>query len=253
MSVRRSVRLIETSAGTARVHRAVPTGASTGAAPRPRPRRGRREWRPGTSSRWPRPCCRAGFRVVARRPAVAGGRTPDRPSSRHPRRGVGGGARPAPAPRARSWWAGDPPGPGWPAGRPVEVGAVGVLALAFPLHPPGRPEASRAEELVGRGVTGARHPGGSGSVRDCRRGDRGPGAGSIRVVTVVGGDHSLVRGDLGVALPPGRSTSSEGSWNEAGGTRVGAGVLLIAATDGGLSTLDRTGGAVGLGSFADDR
>jgi predicted alpha/beta-hydrolase family hydrolase len=33
-----------------------------------------------------------------------------------------------------------------------EVGAAGVLALAFPLHPPGRPGASRADELVGAGV-----------------------------------------------------------------------------------------------------
>lgn len=31
------------------------------------------------------------------------------------------------------------------------LGAVGVLALAFPLHPPGRPEKSRAEELLGAG------------------------------------------------------------------------------------------------------
>lgn len=29
----------------------------------------------------------------------------------------------------------------------AELGAVGVLALAFPLHPPGRPERSRAAEL----------------------------------------------------------------------------------------------------------
>lgn len=29
-----------------------------------------------------------------------------------------------------------------------ELGAAGVLALAFPLHPPGRPERSRAAELV---------------------------------------------------------------------------------------------------------
>lgn len=29
------------------------------------------------------------------------------------------------------------------------VGATGVLALAFPLHPPGRPEKSRADELLG--------------------------------------------------------------------------------------------------------
>ena len=31
-------------------------------------------------------------------------------------------------------------------------GAVGVVALAFPLHPPGRPGKSRAEELVGCGL-----------------------------------------------------------------------------------------------------
>jgi predicted alpha/beta-hydrolase family hydrolase len=29
----------------------------------------------------------------------------------------------------------------------VDLGAVGVLALAFPLHPPGRPDRSRADEL----------------------------------------------------------------------------------------------------------
>lgn len=32
------------------------------------------------------------------------------------------------------------------------VGAAGVLALAFPLHPPGKPEKSRVEELLGTGV-----------------------------------------------------------------------------------------------------
>jgi predicted alpha/beta-hydrolase family hydrolase len=32
------------------------------------------------------------------------------------------------------------------------VGAVGALALAFPLHPPGRPEKSRLAELTGAGV-----------------------------------------------------------------------------------------------------
>ncbi|MEV4332506.1 alpha/beta family hydrolase [Streptomyces sp. NPDC049597] len=34
----------------------------------------------------------------------------------------------------------------------VELGAAGVLALSFPLHPPGRPERSRADELLGAGV-----------------------------------------------------------------------------------------------------
>jgi predicted alpha/beta-hydrolase family hydrolase len=33
-----------------------------------------------------------------------------------------------------------------------EVGALGVLCLAFPLHPPGRPERSRLDELTGTRV-----------------------------------------------------------------------------------------------------
>ena len=32
------------------------------------------------------------------------------------------------------------------------LGAAGVLALAFPLHPPGRPERSRVHELLGAGL-----------------------------------------------------------------------------------------------------
>lgn len=32
------------------------------------------------------------------------------------------------------------------------MGAAGCLALAFPLHPPGRPEKSRVEELLASGV-----------------------------------------------------------------------------------------------------
>ncbi|MFJ8883543.1 alpha/beta family hydrolase [Streptomyces sp. NPDC102402] len=34
----------------------------------------------------------------------------------------------------------------------AELGARAVLALGFPLHPPGRPEKSRADELLGTGV-----------------------------------------------------------------------------------------------------
>ncbi|MFD3514234.1 alpha/beta family hydrolase [Streptomyces sp. NPDC058657] len=33
-----------------------------------------------------------------------------------------------------------------------ELGATGVLALSFPLHPPGKPEKSRVDELTGAGV-----------------------------------------------------------------------------------------------------
>ncbi|MFJ4630778.1 alpha/beta family hydrolase [Streptomyces sp. NPDC088847] len=34
----------------------------------------------------------------------------------------------------------------------TELGAAAVLALSFPLHPPGKPEKSRAGELLGSGV-----------------------------------------------------------------------------------------------------
>ncbi|MGW0768742.1 alpha/beta hydrolase family protein [Streptomyces sp. NPDC002676] len=34
----------------------------------------------------------------------------------------------------------------------TELGARAVLALSFPLHPPGKPERSRADELLGAGV-----------------------------------------------------------------------------------------------------
>ncbi|MFC7263157.1 alpha/beta hydrolase family protein [Streptomyces lutosisoli] len=34
----------------------------------------------------------------------------------------------------------------------TELGAAAVLALGFPLHPPGKPEKSRADELLGSGV-----------------------------------------------------------------------------------------------------
>lgn len=67
-------------------------------------------------------------------------------------------------------------------------GAAGVIALAFPLHPPGKPEASRLAELDGAGVPvlvvqGDRDPFGM------------PPAGPGRdVVVIEGADHSLKRG-----------------------------------------------------------
>ena len=66
----------------------------------------------------------------------------------------------------------------------VAAGAVGLVALAFPLHPPGKPERSRAEELK-TGVptlvlNGERDPFGIPEA--------GPG---IRVEVLPGADHSL--------------------------------------------------------------
>jgi predicted alpha/beta-hydrolase family hydrolase len=62
--------------------------------------------------------------------------------------------------------------------------AVGVLALAFPLHPPGHPERSRLDELAGPTVPvlvvqGDRDPFGIPPAADRRR------------IVVVPGDHSL--------------------------------------------------------------
>ncbi|MEU6757950.1 alpha/beta family hydrolase [Streptomyces sp. NPDC046685] len=72
----------------------------------------------------------------------------------------------------------------------AELGAAGVLALAFPLHPPGRPEKSRAGELTGAGrptlvVQGGRDPFG-------------------RPEEFPAGEHTLVEipyGDHGFAVP----------------------------------------------------
>jgi predicted alpha/beta-hydrolase family hydrolase len=68
------------------------------------------------------------------------------------------------------------------------VGAVGVLTLAFPLHPPGRPENTRADELPDLpllAVQGGRDPFGSADeVRQHSASER-------EVLEIPGGDHSL--------------------------------------------------------------
>jgi uncharacterized protein len=69
-----------------------------------------------------------------------------------------------------------------------DTGAVGVLCLAFPLHPPGRPEKTRQPELDAVPVRtlvvqGASDPFGM------------PEAGANRSVVTVAGNHSLT-GDL---------------------------------------------------------
>ena len=75
------------------------------------------------------------------------------------------------------------------------LGAVGCLALAFPLHPPGKPEKSRVGELEQAGVAtlvvqGERDPMG--------RPEEFPGdLGSMDMVVVPGADHSLRVGKRG--------------------------------------------------------
>ncbi len=71
-----------------------------------------------------------------------------------------------------------------------ELGASAVLALSFPLHPPGRPEKSRGDELRGAGVPTLVVQGGNDPFG---RPDEFPP-----------GDHALVEipyGDHGFAVP----------------------------------------------------
>ncbi|BDZ44623.1 alpha/beta hydrolase family protein [Naasia aerilata] len=72
------------------------------------------------------------------------------------------------------------------------VGAVGVVCLAFPLHPPAHPERSRLEELLTPSVPvlvlqGDRDTFGSAGLVEQEAADR-PG---IQVVPVPGADHGM--------------------------------------------------------------
>ncbi|KAA1423844.1 hydrolase [Mumia zhuanghuii] len=71
------------------------------------------------------------------------------------------------------------------------LGAVGVVALAFPLHPPGKPERSRVDELLGAGVPtlvvqGANDPFGAPAEFP-----PGHGALPLSMVVLPGADHAL--------------------------------------------------------------
>jgi predicted alpha/beta-hydrolase family hydrolase len=80
----------------------------------------------------------------------------------------------------------------------VATGAAGVVAIAFPLHPPGRPDRSRAGELHAAGVPvlvlqGTRDPFGTPVEVIAAA----PG---VRVLPLAGGDHGLDRVDLTGAI-----------------------------------------------------
>jgi predicted alpha/beta-hydrolase family hydrolase len=92
----------------------------------------------------------------------------------------------------------------------VQAGARAVIALAFPLHPPGRPEQSRADELRAAGtevlvVNGERDPFGIPAASD-----------ASRVVVLPGETHSLSKRPAAVG-------EAVGSWlDELGGLVAGA-------------------------------
>lgn len=69
----------------------------------------------------------------------------------------------------------------------AELGAAAVLALSFPLHPPGRPEKSRADELLGAGLPTLVVQGGNDPFG---KPDEFP-EGEFRLVEIPYGDHSF--------------------------------------------------------------
>jgi predicted alpha/beta-hydrolase family hydrolase len=69
------------------------------------------------------------------------------------------------------------------------VGAVGVVALAFPLHPPGKPEKSRAEELLDTGLPTLVVQGGTDPFGTPAEFPELPS--SHRLVGLPAGDHSF--------------------------------------------------------------
>ncbi|SFP96467.1 hypothetical protein SAMN05660464_0321 [Geodermatophilus dictyosporus] len=79
------------------------------------------------------------------------------------------------------------------------LGADGVLALAFPLHPPGRPERSRAAELAAAGVPLVVVQGATDAFG--RPAEVGAALAGVPAASVaeVPGDHSLSRAPEAVA------------------------------------------------------
>ncbi|NEB10220.1 hydrolase [Streptomyces coelicoflavus] len=82
-----------------------------------------------------------------------------------------------------------------------ELGAHAVLALSFPLHPPGRPEKSRADELLGAGVPTLVVQGGNDPFGRPREFPEAP-EGAYDLIEVPYGDH-------GFAVPKRAETTQE--------------------------------------------
>jgi predicted alpha/beta-hydrolase family hydrolase len=90
------------------------------------------------------------------------------------------------------------------------VGAAAVLALSFPLHPPGRPERSRVDELLAAGVPTLVVQG----ERDSFGGPAEFPAGT-RIVPIPGADHGLkvpARAGIGQAAALALITDAVAAW-----------------------------------------
>ncbi|MFD9033040.1 alpha/beta family hydrolase [Streptomyces sp. NPDC059567] len=80
-----------------------------------------------------------------------------------------------------------------------ELGAAAVLALSFPLHPPGRPESSRADELLGTGLPTLVVQGGNDAFGKPEEFPEGP----YRLVEVPYGDHGFAVAKRAPVTPDG--------------------------------------------------
>ncbi|MCX4456690.1 hydrolase [Streptomyces sp. NBC_01340] len=77
----------------------------------------------------------------------------------------------------------------------TELGATAVLALSFPLHPPGKPEKSRADELLGAGVPTLVVQGGNDPFGKPEEFPKG----SYELIEVPYGDHGFA---VPMGVPP---------------------------------------------------
>ncbi|MEI5101629.1 hydrolase [Streptomyces sp. PmtG] len=96
----------------------------------------------------------------------------------------------------------------------TELGAAAVLALSFPLHPPGRPEKSRADELLGAGVPTLVVQGGNDPFGKPAEFPEG-GAYAYELVEIPFGDHSFAvpkRADIGQEEAVSRITDAVVAW-----------------------------------------
>ena len=92
-----------------------------------------------------------------------------------------------------------------------ELGAAAVLALSFPLHPPGKPEKSRADELLGAGVPTLVVQGGNDPFGKPKEFPEG----SYDLVEVPYGDHGFAvpkRADIGQEQALGILTEGVVKW-----------------------------------------
>ncbi|KUF16178.1 alpha/beta hydrolase family protein [Streptomyces silvensis] len=97
-----------------------------------------------------------------------------------------------------------------------ELGAAAVLALSFPLHPPGKPEKSRAEELLGAGVPTLVVQGGNDPFgRPAEFPDATGSPYPYELVGIPYGDHSFAvpkRADIGQEEAVKRITDAVAAW-----------------------------------------